>query len=312
MNAPRVEEVDAQTAPDDQLLAIHRIEEASGESRSFDEALGFMRHPPSDERRLHWLAYDGDEPVGMARLNVLEGSSFAWLYLHVLPQRRRRGAGRALLRAALLAAVGRALAGHHSSEDGAAFAKAVGARDEQRAVRSELVLRGAACVAVSVPHGYVLRSWVDRAPDELVESFAEARNALADAPLLEGQHEPAWTVARVRDLEAAVARRGRQTRVTAAIAGNEVVAFTELRVSAPPARIASTEDTVTLRAHRGRGLAQAVKAESLRLLRANRPDVEAVATLNAESNGPMRAVNAKLGFVPVATLTTAVLPPAGG
>ena len=55
------------------------------------------------------------------------------------------------------------------------------------------------------------------------------------------------------------------------------------------------------------GLAYAVKLESLRRLRADRPDVEVVRTVNAEHNTAMRAVNTKAGFVPVATLTTTVL-----
>jgi hypothetical protein len=50
-----------------------------------------------------------------------------------------------------------------------------------------------------------------------------------------------------------------------------------------------------------------VKCESLRLLRLERPDVERVTTLNAESNVAMRTVNHDLGFVPVLTLTTTVL-----
>ena len=87
-------------------------------------------------------------------------------------------------------------------------------------------------------------------------------------------------------------------------------AITDLRVSPPPARVANTDDTATRVEHRGKGLAQAVKTESLLRLREARPDVEIVETLNAEENGPMRAVNSKLGFVPVATMTTAVLRPA--
>jgi predicted GNAT family acetyltransferase len=157
-----------------------------------------------------------------------------------------------------------------------------------------------------VPEGYELRSWNGPAPEELVESFASARNAVDDAPTVVGESFAAWTVERVRELEDAVARRGREVRVTVALAGSQVAAFTELRAG-PVWRIATTEDTATVAEHRGRGLCQAVKTDSLRRLRADRPDVEVVTTLNAEENGPMRAINTKLGFVPVETLTTAVL-----
>jgi hypothetical protein len=128
-----------------------------------------------------------------------------------------------------------------------------------------------------------------------------------DAPAPEGMEDRPWTVERLRALEEACRRRGREMRATVAVAGGEVVAFTELRVSAPPASQASTDDTCTVPVHRGRGLARAVKCESLRLLRLERPDVERVTTLNAESNVAMRTVNHDLGFVPVLTLTTTVL-----
>jgi predicted GNAT family acetyltransferase len=82
-----------------------------------------------------------------------------------------------------------------------------------------------------------------------------------------------------------------------------------VRVSAPPAAEASTDDTGTVSPWRRRGLARAVKLESLRLLREQRPDVEAVATLNAEDNVAMRAINTRIGFVPTVTLMTTVLAP---
>lgn len=305
----RVEAVDTTTASDETLRAIYRIEDACSTDRWEDEAhaVGFMRHPPAGSRRLHWLAFDDGEPVGMARLAVDEDSTLAWLHLGVLPERRRRGAGRMLFAAAREAAGARSIGGHHSTGDGAAFARALGACGEQRDVRSALDLRSAALPEPVLPPGYELRSWDGAAPDELVASFAAARNAIDDAPAPAGEVFPTWTVARVRELEDAQERRGRQIRVTVALAGGEVAAFTELRVSPAPAPTVSTEDTATVAEHRGRGLCQAVKLESLRLLRAERPDVERVATLNAEENGPMRAINTKLGFVPVVTLTTAVL-----
>ena len=50
-----------------------------------------------------------------------------------------------------------------------------------------------------------------------------------------------------------------------------------------------------------------VKCEALRRLRDERADVLFVTTFNAEQNTAMRAVNAKLGFVPVTIFTSAVL-----
>ena len=52
---------------------------------------------------------------------------------------------------------------------------------------------------------------------------------------------------------------------------------------------------------------RAVKVESLRRLRAERPEVETVSTMNAEQNAAMRHINVGLGFVTTSTLTTAVL-----
>jgi hypothetical protein len=95
--------------------------------------------------------------------------------------------------------------------------------------------------------------------------------------------------------------------VTVALEGGEIVAFTDVRVSSPPAPLAVTDDTATISSARGRGLATAVKLESLRRLREDRPDVELVSTLNAEQNEGIRAVNTKIGFAPVAVLTTSVL-----
>ena len=117
-----------------------------------------------------------------------------------------------------------------------------------------------------------------------------------------------WDGARVRALEAALERRNRDIRVTVALADrDEVVAFTELRVSRTGSTVANTEDTAVVAAHRRRGLGRWVKVESLRRLQADRPDVELVTTVNAEENEAILRLNRSLGFAPVSIQTSCVL-----
>lgn len=90
----------------------------------------------------------------------------------------------------------------------------------------------------------------------------------------------------------------------------EVAKLDDAVLVEPPAQVAqgavaSTEDTATVAAQRGRGLAGWVKAESLRRLRADRPDVRLVTTTNAAGNEPILALNRRLGFERVAVATTA-------
>ena len=70
---------------------------------------------------------------------------------------------------------------------------------------------------------------------------------------------------------------------------------------------ASTEDTAVVRGHRRKGLGRWVKAESLRLLQEDRPDVTQVTTVNAEENRAILGINEALGFEPVAVWTSCVL-----
>jgi GNAT superfamily N-acetyltransferase len=310
-----VEEIDAATAPDDVLRAIHAVETACeldlGEraSRTAADALAYFRHPPGGEVRRRWVSHTEGEVVGTAGLFV-HGPSFVYAQLYVRPDARRRGHGAALLDALRRTAAAEgitSLFARHQTPGGAAFAQHAGAVDGIRDVRSELLLAEARLDPPPLPEGVELRSWVGAAPDELIESYALAHDAMNDSPFPDGQVDRPWTIERMRDVEEAVARRGREHRATVAVADGAVVAFTEMRVSAPPSPHASTEDTATLAPWRGRGLASAVKCEALRRLRQERPDVEHVGTLNAEENVPMRAVNTRIGFVPVATLTTTVL-----
>jgi hypothetical protein len=86
----------------------------------------------------------------------------------------------------------------------------------------------------------------------------------------------------------------------------EIGAFTELRVSRG-STLGFTDDTGTVAAQRGKGLARAVKLESLRLLRLDHPEVAVVTTRNAEENAVMRGLNESIGFHASAVETKAAL-----
>lgn len=304
----QIRELDPRTASDDDLRTIHRIEESCSHLQPFrseELSLGYYRVWGDGDRRW-WLADD----VGAAVLMTVP-PSFNYVQVMVRPDARRRGIGSALLERVVDAAraqgVGSFFA-HHADDAGAAFAHHVGAVDDQRDVTSEVRLREAELPEPSLPEGWHLRSWLGAAPEELVESYAHARAAIDDAPAPGEMEMAPIDVEWVRRMEATAVARGRESRVTVAVRDDGLVgSFTDVRVSAPPCPIATTDDTATIAAARGLGLAYAVKVESLRRLRDERPDVDVVRTVNAEQNTAMRAVNTKAGFVPTVIETTTVL-----
>jgi mycothiol synthase len=186
--------------------------------------------------------------------------------------------------------------------------KAVGARestDRNRRSVLPLPLRTPPVPAVA---GYELVSWTGPTPDDLLESYARARHAINDAPHDDAIADERFTPERIRDIEAAVARRDREQRVTVAVDGaRTVVGQTELRVARTAGATAFTEETAVVAAHRGRGLALWIKDGVLRRLAVERPDVPQVVTDNDVTNRAMLAVNDRLGFRPTSVTTGAVL-----
>jgi GNAT superfamily N-acetyltransferase len=308
----RVEEIDARSAADEVLRAIHEIEAACSPERPFRSAelsLSYYRHWPAGIRR-RFVARVDDEIAGGAVL-MMPSPTFVMAELFVRPESRRRGLGTALLEALKNAAReenATSFFADHSDESGAAFARAVGAVDGQRDVASEVRLRQVEIPEPVLPPGWRLVSWRGATPDELIESYARARNAVDDAPTPGGMEMGVTDAAWVRAMEETAVARKREIRATVAVdERGEVGAFTDVRVSPPPSAIADTDDSATVAWARRRGLARAVKRESLRLLQTERPDVEVVRTVNAEENTGMRAVNTSVGFVPTHIRTATIV-----
>jgi mycothiol synthase len=278
--------------------------------RTQAEAVAYLRHPPASEPRSYWYIEDAVGPAAFAQLGVVEGSSTGEVEILVRPDCRRRGFGLALLEAVCSRAREHGcevIVGGHASPAGAAFAARVTAVDTRKDVRSLLRLPLLQAEVRPVV-GYSVRSWVGATPEPLLESYAQAREAINDAPRAAEQEWSPWNPDRIRDLEATLQRRGRELRVTVALdEQGSVVGFTELRVSTAPCAKASTEDTAVIGGHRRRGLARWIKFESLARLQHDRPDVQVVVTTNAETNEAMLMLNRWLGFVSVGCYTSCVL-----
>jgi mycothiol synthase len=306
-----VEEIDARVASDDVLARFYALELACHDElnpgepmRSRDEAIAFYRYQPTTHTSCHWLA-DG----GGASLYV-HGPRAAFLHLLVAPGVRRCGIGSVLLDQVLRRAREldvQALQGSYTTAAGAAFAAHFGAVAETRVVRSVLDLPAAELPEPRVPTGFRLLTWLGRVPDEHLSAYVDARAAMDDAPQPEEMDLPGWTDETVRASEASLARRQREMRLTVAMDNDDAIgSFTELRVSRGSV-LGFTDDTGTVAARRGLGLARAVKLESLRRLRTDHPEIRIVSTSNAEDNSAMRRLNESLGFRATAVVTSAVL-----
>lgn len=319
-----IERLDPVGATDAELAAAYAVVLASwrqvadaGLTRGEADTISWIRTWPAGERRGYWVARRHGTVAGYAALcvpTVTGGGPVTAraVELVVAPEHRRHGLGRALLAAVRAEAVdlgASTLWAGVLEPAGAAFAEHFGARTGNR-LRTAALRLPADLPAPAPPAGYRLRSWVGAAPEELIASYARATDAMLDSPhdddLPDDEH---WTPEYLRELEATVARRGQQNRVTVAVDGTgEVAGYTSMRVGPEHGTVARTEDTAVVAAHRGRGLARAVKLESLRRLVADRPDVTAVLTGNDVTNKPMLAVNSVLGFREVAIRTDVLLP----
>ena len=78
-----------------------------------------------------------------------------------------------------------------------------------------------------------------------------------------------------------------------------MVALTEMMATDHQPEVGLQSGTLVLKEHRGHRLGLAVKVANLRGYQADFPRVRVVHSWNAEANGPMVAINDKLGFRPV-------------
>ena len=142
-------------------------------------------------------------------------------------------------------------------------------------------------------------------PEELLDGWARLVSSLmTEAPTGELDVEPeAADPVLVRENEELLERQGRRKYNTVALdATGELVAYTDLATTVHEPGRAYQWGTLVRRDVRGHRLGLAVKLANLRLLQAERPDIELLTTYNAEVNTHMIGVNERLGFAPVSRL----------
>ncbi|MER7244869.1 GNAT family N-acetyltransferase [Kribbella sp. NPDC000426] len=259
---------------------------------------------------------DGDAWLGVAWLDwwLVGNTDTVDVELAVAPEYRRRGVATRLLDAAVerVRAEGRRIvSGTNVAGDpvtgesaGTAFARARGFEKKHAELHQVAELPIDVAALERPVAGYELVQWREYVPDEWLEQFVELLSGMsADVPTGDRTDEPVrWTAELVRDAEARRVAQGRFTFTTAAVhtASGELAAYTQMGGTPETPERLNQYDTYVRRTHRGHGLGIAVKAPNLRAVQSG-PAV--LHTWNAPENAPMIAVNAKLGFRPVAQRT---------
>lgn len=275
---------------------------------TYEEVLFRLRTPFQGLGPAHrWSARLDGALVGFADLYV-PWDHAALLEIVVHPRARSRGVGTALLRTLLTEVESRGrgqIEGWQITRngDGARWAANRGFRTVNSSILQQLTLAqvDSELWHVPVPPGYRLVRWTGRAPDDLLESYSAARNAIHDAPTgAQTSPSPHWTPERTREAEREYLDRGAEQRVVAVDeASGAVVGMTELELHSGRPHRAFQQETSVVPAHRGHGLGRVMKAHMLRWVRSEKPELTEIATGTSASNTHMQRVNHAIGYATI-------------
>jgi GNAT superfamily N-acetyltransferase len=290
MHGPSIRETDEERDADD-ILELWR-EALPTDVISRESWLHYGRALPPESQLGDWVFEEDGRIVGTGYVFLGFASSEPSAHCRVLVRgsHRRRGIGRALFgrieaHAAAVEAA-RLLADFEENAAGVAFAESLGfrrARAEQTAVLDPRTER------LAPPAGVDLRSLRDVDPRFAYEVDMEAMLDMPSTDELERMEYDDWANYVLE--HPLLAFDGSFV----ALVEGEPAAVSLLTADRESGR-GSSLFTGTMRAHRGRGLALAVKLASIDW--AARNGIVQLATRNDEENAPMLAINRKLGYRP--------------
>jgi len=223
-----------------------------------------------------------------------------WGFIGVLPEARRQGIGERLLREISDAARASGKSGLHMAcnedrSEGIEFLVHRGFTELERSKSTKLDLAGVPVPIVESPPGIAFTTLAAR-PDLVVGVHEVALEAFDDIP---GGDEPMavgdLAEFRARDVDRAAIPK--DAFFVALDADGRVVGYASLMLLPGSTTRAYHDMTAVLRAHRGRGVARALKLATIAW--AIEHGLAVLETGNDEANAPMRALNARLGYQPM-------------
>jgi GNAT superfamily N-acetyltransferase len=316
-----IERVTLASAPDDLMHQVVALEHARGveahpEDPPYPDAMIEGRFRATSEMwlRSEWIAKSGDRVVG--RINVSENRTGSNEHIRevdliVHPEHRRRGVGRALFSAGVMAissADAKLVEGWTISRvpAGKAFAERLGAKKglnmrESQLDLAKVDLRLMDEWAAIDPGGYRL-VWIDNEiPDALMDVTLEALRAINRMPREDLEMEDwKFTEANQRDWERVRRAQGREQWLIVAVheATNAGAGFTNVVFDPRYPHVIGQGGTAVDPAHQGKGVGKWMKAQMVKRLQREMPQARYIRTDNAGTNAAMLAINVAMGFKP--------------
>jgi len=237
----------------------------------------------------------------------------AWLFIGVLPEACRRGTGTALWAACSGEARAAGRTGFQAEADetsagGIAFLERNGFTEVERTRAVRLELAGLPIPDRIAPEGVTLTTLAAR-PDLLPAVHAVAMATFADIPGETPIQPGDLTAFTARDVE----RPGVPHDAFVLAVDDrtdEVLGYASLLIVPASSTVAWHDMTAVHPAARGRGIARALKTETIRWAATH--GIQALEAGNDVANAPMRAVNARLGYRPLPDRVTFRGPLHGG
>ena len=285
---------------------------------SLEELVHQLRGTQRSARYAHFVAVEDGANVayGTVRLPLRDNLANATVSISVLPSRRNQGIGTVFAEEILdfIRSEDRTSAvwtvGSPVSEEspGCAFSRALGAKKVLSRLRRELdltmvddsELENLAKTKIDGRDSdYEIVTWVDRAPDHLVEGVAQLVGRMStDTPRGDLSWESeVWDASRWREKEDDAFHSGRGRLAAGAVnRSGRLVAFTDIGIWKQQPTVAEQWNTIVDPDHRGHRLGLVVKIANLRHLRREIPGALRLETWNANENTRMIAINELLGF----------------
>ncbi len=290
-------------------------------------ALSLVRRTGSGFGQLFSAVVDG-KVVGAMRVEAWDrdNAHLVDVLLEVHPSARRQGVGTALLEHA------RAWGREHGrttlnleTDDvpdapGRPFLEASGgtcgiteSRRDLRLPPDPTALERLALECAPHAQGYVLRTWRDRVPDDLLDGRALLQQRMStDAPSGDMPwEEEDWDGARWPEQEDLLRAMNRSLFGAGFVRDGVLAAYSDLAVPGDDPRRIYQWGTLVLREHRGHRLGVLVKLATLRAVVDAFPEAQLISTWNQEDNVWMVRTNEALGFRRNGTLSSWAVPVAG-